>query len=270
MVFNEATPGTGLQGIARAVGDQRYTESTGDNIRVKHVAPYLGGLWYCAETTPAEARIRQESRLQDLQFLLGVDLNDPSLQGGFSNFLQMPILVRAGEYLTCLQVNGTDEDTLIGMLLTPNAWPENRYVAPTHIIHGVDDLTQTALTWSMLPSITWDQDLPDGLYTIIGAKVGSYTAGTYMQCFFRIISDRFLWRPGGPCIQAEADKTVVAGAFSNQPYFNWGYQEALTFHSKSMPSFEVCGPGTNTDWVIELQLVAQDPNDIGNLTPNPL
>ena len=57
-------------------------------------------------------------------------------------------------------------------------------------------------------------------------------------------------------MEAETDKASVAGSFGDQEIYHWGLQKALTFHSKSMPSIEVCGPGTNTDWVIELQLVA--------------
>ena len=75
VVWCEATPGTGLVGVARALADQRYAETDGDNVRVKHVAPYLGALWYAATSTPAEARIRQTSRLQDLQFLKACDFD---------------------------------------------------------------------------------------------------------------------------------------------------------------------------------------------------
>ena len=261
VAWSEAAPGTGTVGLTAALNDQRY-ESTGDTIRVKKEAPYLAGLFYAAETTPDNARLRQSSRTGavDLQFINSVDLNDLDPLPGFNDYLYNPIRLRSGEMLTALSVNGTDEDTIIAAFLASGAFPTKK-VSPTHIIAGESDQTLTVNTWTEA-TVTWDQTLPDGVYYIVGMKVGSYVATSGLPAA-RLILDTTNWRPGVIAAKDEADKTSRMSAMP-APYEHWGMHEELKFTSKTMPRLELMGIIANTDHRIQLELVAQDKANVGN------
>lgn len=228
--FSEAAPGTGLVGIARAAEDRRYPEPGGDQIRIKKGLHFLAGVAYAAESTPDNARFRQTSRLQDLQFLRACDLNDPDFLLGFNNFLKTPIRIRAGEAASCLNENATDEDTIILWMLSPGRFPDP--VPPTHIVKAESDQTLTANSWTQCATLTYDQDLPDGLYYIVGMRVASYIASGFMLGGARLVLDKTDFRPGVPIMQSEADKTSRMSGYS-APYEKWGLQRDLIFHSKS-------------------------------------
>lgn len=263
--FCEAAPGTGIQGIARGLNDQRYTEPGGDQIRIKTEAAFLLGVYYAAESTPDNTRVRQESRNQDLQFIQATDLNNEDPLPGFSDYLKDPILLRAREAATCLSVNATDEDLIIAWLLGPGKFGPP--VSPTHIIHAESDQTLTANTWTPCATLTYDQELPDGLYYIVGMKAASWITAADMGGLARLILDKTTYRPGVPYALDEADKTSRFIAYP-APYEKWGLQKDLVFHSKSMPQLELLSPAAMTDHRIELAVVAADKADIGNLRPD--
>lgn len=264
--FCEAAPGTGLQGILRGVNDRRYAETTGDDIRIKKEAAYLAGVLYTTESTPDNARIRQPSRLQDLQFIQACLTTGEDVSHGFNKYMKAPILLRARELATCLSVNATDEDALIAWILAPGKFPEP--VAPTHILHAEADQTLTALSWTQCTTLTYDQDLPDGQYYIVGMKASSWvTGGAEMTTLARLVLDETAYRPGVPCAQDENDKTTRLVNYP-APYDKWGLQKDLMFHSKSMPQLELLSLAAMTDHRIELEIVAKDPKTIGTLTPD--
>lgn len=260
----ELAPGTGTVGITAGLADQRY-ETLGDQIRIKRMAPVLNALWYAAATTPAEARLRATSRLQDLQFLKACDINDATFEAGLSYFGRTGILLRGGEMHTGLSVNATDEHNLILATLGPGAI--YGLASPTHIIHGTSAQTWTAVTWTNLGTITWDQALPDGIYYIVGMKAGGYIASGFELGGVRCILDKSVWRPGVPIDQAEADKAGVMSSLGWAPTHHWGLHKDLLFHSKTMPTFEGLSTVALTSTVIELELVAADARDIGTLAP---
>lgn len=264
VAWSEAAPGTGTVGLTAGTGDTRY-EFSGDYIRVKKEAPFLAGLFYAAETTPDNARIRQTSRIGavDLQFIQSVDLNDLDPLPGFSNFMDNPIRLRTGEWVQALSVNGNDEDTIIAAILASGAFPRDRqYVSPTHIIHGESDQTLGVNAWTEC-TVAWDQTLPDGIYYIVGMKVGSFLSTSGLAAA-RLILDMTNWRPGVIAAKDEADKTSRMSAMP-APYEQWGLHKDLKFSSKTMPRLEMLSVLANTDHRIELQLVdAAYPRNTGN------
>lgn len=262
VAFSEAAPSTGVVGIARALQDRRYPEPGGDEIRIKKEAPYLAGIWYAAESTPDNVRVRQTSRLQDLQFIQACDLNDPDFLMGYTNLMYNPILLRAVEAATCVEENATDEDVISLWALSPGKFPPP--VPPTHIIKAESDQTLVANTWTQCTTLTYDQDLPDGIYYIVGMKVASYIASGFMLGGARLILDKTEFRPGVSIVQSEADKTARMSAYP-APYELWGLQKDLAFHSKSMPQLELCSPAALTDHILELAVVAAEEKNIGNL-----
>lgn len=264
VAFSEAAPGTGAQGIARALQDRRYTEPGGDQIRVKSAAPYLAGIFYASESSPDNVRVRQTSRFQDLQFLQACDLNDPDFSMGFTDLMETPIFLRAGEAATCLQENATDEDVIVLWMLSPGAF--GKPVAPTHIIKAESDQTLTANTWTQCTTLTYDQELPDGLYHIVGMKVASYISSGFMLGGARLILDKTEWRPGVAIAQSEADKTARMSAYEGR-FSKWGRQRDLIFHSKSMPQLELCSPAALTDHILELAVEALDRKNVGQFQP---
>lgn len=253
----EAAPGTGTVYLTAALLDTLYS-FVNDDIFLKGDATKLLGVFYAAESTPNNARLRQPSAQIDHQFIKAVDSNltpaghvDP-IQG-WTHLFNRPIQLFS-EKCNALSVNATDEDTLIAILLGTQKITQGMIdgVNVTHIIRGVSDTTVTALSWSPTP-ITWDQDLPKGRYAIVGMRAGSYVATEMCGVMRLLIPGQTDWRPGVPYSILTGDKV---GNLSSgyQPFANWPLDPTISFPYDQMPNAEVLSLAAMTDHVLELQL----------------
>lgn len=112
-------------------------------------------------------------------------------------------------------------------------------------LHGTATTTLSAGAWTNIPAsgITFDQPLPAGLYSLVGARVFSAT-GLFFRMFPQIAP---LWRPGGIAVQAYDQMDPF-----NQRYlpeygptgFGWG--EWLRFYSNTPPGVEVFATAADT------------------------
>ena len=241
--FTELTPGTGLVPLAGALGDNIY-QITGDDLKLKKDARLLIGAFCCACSTGENYRFRQASLEIDHQFqkiALNADL-DPSQ--GHEHLFARPLPLVADEALNALIQNATDEEALVGAMISTQPISQNVMdsVRPTHQIIGVSDTTLTAKTWTLC-TITWDQVLPRGEYLIVGMRAGIYSSVTsYMGLARVVIPANNDWRPGVPCAVMEADHEEYQSV-TNCPWHMWpkmqgGGKGGIVFDENHMPNVE--------------------------------
>lgn len=248
----EATPGTGTVNLAFPQ-DDRYARLDGnDAIKITKDLGFLLGVFFGAISTGARALIRQPGEI-DKSFLKCCLLADVDLTQGYQDLFRSPIALKVGSKLEAMSVNGTDEDTLIGLLLGTG------YVAPApftidEIIDGFSDTTiATAMVWNPCP-ITWNQDLKAGKYSIVGMRGSVFLAAAAWACLMRlVIPGNPLWRPGVPCTIAEADHEELQSQ-TMEPWTIWG-DMGVTFRApEEMPNIEVLSNALHTDENIQLML----------------
>lgn len=251
--YSEAAPGTGTPAIAAGGNDQIY-RSVGDDIFVKERAPYLALLAYFAETTPGYAELRQPSLKVPYNFLKSADLNDAYPTGAVTDLFGRPLPLFKREKLNALSNNATDEDTIIGLILSDGRISQamKDAVSPTHILRGSADQTLTANSWTKV-TMTWVNDLPAGRYSIVGMTYGAYISSGFMAGLARLILNESIWRPGVPIAQLAGDKLTLDHA-AQAPWENWPRMKDIELEHDSMPDFEVLSPAALTDHAVVLQL----------------
>lgn len=112
-------------------------------------------------------------------------------------------------------------------------------------LHGTASTTLTAGAWTNIPasSITFDQALPAGLYSLVGVRAFSATA-LWFRMFPQVAP---LWRPGGIAVQAYDQMDMF-----NQRYFSpygttpAGWGEWLRFYSNTPPGIEFFATSADT------------------------
>jgi hypothetical protein len=259
VAFGEATPGTGdTAAVAVALSDGCYTTS-GDDLIVKESAPYLLGVWAATEAQGARVVLSQPSLNLNYEFLKNalLNCNTPSL--GMTDYRGRPLPLVAGEKLNVGVEMIADEDTIVYLLLGSAAITQNMLdnVRPTHVITGEADTTATAFTWTTV-TVTWDQDLPKGLYTPVGL-VYSYwkTAAPAMPSAARLIfksQPAAAWRPGvvGSYIDKDHEELQTMDYF---PWVDWPQMSGLVFDNNNVPGIEVCSAEAHTDQNFQMTLV---------------
>ena len=261
IAFSEATPGTGLVNVAPASGEDLYRVSVADNwIRMKKQASrQILGVFCAACSTGEDYRLRQPSHENtfalDQQFhkiQLMTDL-DPTF--GMTHLFGRPIPCRPNEQLQALIQNATDEAALIGVMVgtAKITTPMIENTNPTFSILGIGDTTVAARTWTTC-AITWNQQVPEGVYAIIGMKVGVWrTAQNYAALARIAIPANLDWRPGVPCALMEADHEEYQ-SISHAPWNDWPLMSgrAAKFDEDHMPNIQICAESTLTDQNVEL------------------
>lgn len=253
--FSEAAPGTGTVAIAGAGGDNLYRVS-GDDIIVRPEAQKLLGVFTAAESTGERLYVRQPSLYLDHQFHKIMLLTDIDPTQGYEHYFGRPLTLKGAEKVNVLIKNATDEDVLIGLLLGSSKITQGMLdaVNPTHSVLGIGDTTLTANSWSSV-AITWDQDLPEGKYAVVGMKFGYWITSGNMACLARlVIPGNNDWRPGVPGVLMEADHEEFQSA-TYLPFTAWPLmgKEAVVEHDR-MPNIECLSPAAITDENVELLL----------------
>lgn len=240
--YSELAPGTGLVNVAGALGDTLYHTAL-DDILTKPQVKHIVGAFCAACSTGEDYRFRQPSLFLDHQFqkvaLLGV--LDPAW--GHTHLFHNPLPLSSlknpdakGEKIEALIQNATDEEVLIGLMLSTHPISHAMLeTIPDYIIHGESDTTPTALTWTHC-AITWDQDLPKGTYVPIGMKVGVYPSASALA---RIVCPGATdWRPGVPTTLMEASHKEWQSV-NWSPWNWWPFMPKVNFTNVAMPNIEL-------------------------------
>lgn len=261
IAFSEATPGTGLVNVAPASGEDLYRVSVADNwIRMKKQASrQILGVFCATCSTGEDWRLRQPSHNnlfaldQQFQKIQLMTDNDPTY--GHTHLFGRPIPCRPNEQLQALIRNATDEAALIGVMVgtAKITTPMLEAVGPSFSILGEGDTTVTARTWTNC-AITWDQQVPEGVYAIIGCKIGVFRSGQNYAALGRIaIPANLDWRPGIPCALMEAAHSEMQ-SISHMPWNDWPLMSgrAAKFDEDHMPNIQICAEAALTDQNVEL------------------
>lgn len=247
----EATPGTGTVNVAFPQDDRYARLDANDSIKISADLQYLLGTYYAAASTGARVLLRQPGEIDKafLKCCLNEDL-DPVQ--GYEPLFKTPISLKVGSKLEALSVNATDEATLVGLLVgTGIINPQPQTV--DEIIDGYSDTAVTALTWTQCP-VTWNQDLKNGKYSVIGMRSSIFKAANPMISLARLsIPGHPQWKPGVPTTVAEADHEELQSQ-TYEPYVFWG-DIGVTFQApEEMPNLEVLALTANTDENVQLFL----------------
>lgn len=246
---SEAAPGTGTVNVAFPQDDRVIRVDNGDAIKVPAHLKYLYGVLYAAESTGARLLLAQPSR-SNKAFLKCALTADVDPVQGFEDYFRAPIALSVDK-LEALSVNATDEDTIVGLMLG-NGMRANNPPTIDEIIDGYSDTTITANTWHPCP-VTWNQDLKEGKYSIVGMRASVFLAANPWTSLVRVVVPNPQWKPGVPATIAEADHEEFQSQ-SYEPYSVWG-DMGLTFKApEEMPNIEVLSPSAITDENIQLML----------------
>lgn len=158
-----------------------------------------------------------------------------------NDFRDSPVPLRGGEELELQYTDSTGMD-----LINAAAWFRSGSVprpgGPIYTIRGTASTTLTAVTWSQL-AVTWDDDLPNGKYAIVGGLVQSATG-----FWFRCILQSQVWRPGGQCVTA-------LGLMHNPIFRRGNLGEWGVFENSNMPNIEVFAEAADSSQVVFLDVV---------------
>jgi len=251
--FVEATPGTGVVPLNGGLGDRLYS-IVGDDLIVKTDAATLLGVFAHAISTGGESMVRQPSLHIDHRFLkcaLSTDI-DPSQA---ENMCLRGLPLKGGEKLNVLIVNATDESALVGLLLgsAPITQAMIDSVRPTHRITGYADTTQGVNTWTD-NVMTWNEDVPEGTYAIVGMRATIFKAATPEIALARVLCPSATnWRPGVAAGIAEADHEE-SQSLTRMPFTRFPLMREVVFKSNSPPSIETLAAPAHTDLNVELEL----------------
>lgn len=247
----EAAPGTGTVNIAFPQDDRYARLDANDSIKVTEDLAQLLGVLYSAESTGARALIRQPGEI-DKSFLKCSLTSDLDQTQGYTDLFKSPIALKIGSKLQALSVNATDEDTIIGLLMG-TGFLDPAPMNIDEIIDGFSDTTITANQWSPC-AVTWNQDLKDGTYSIVGMRASVFLAANPWTSLIRIsIPGNPIWKPGVIATIAEADHEELQSQ-TMEPWVLWG-DMGVTFKApEQMPNIEALSPSAITDENVQLYL----------------
>lgn len=250
--FAEAAPGANGK-ISAGASDDLYNVSA-DDLIITEAARFLLGVFAAAETTGGRYLLQQPTLPLDYEFSRILLMTDPVTRKGYTHMFGRPLPLVAKEKLNCEAVNATDEDALVGVLLGSGKITQSMLdaVNPTHRISGYADQTLTAMTWTNV-TITWNQDLPEGKYAVVGMIYGLYKSSAAMPALARILTANKNWRPGVPATELQADKLELQESIGVQCE-HWPLMPEVAFEHDRPPNLQVLGAEAGTDHVLELLL----------------
>lgn len=246
----EATPGTGTVNVAFPQ-DRHYSRlDVADSIKITAKANKLLGLLYIAASTGARALLHQPVG-PDKSFIKCALQEDLDPNQGWHDHFKVPVELDVDK-LQARSVNATDEATLIGMMLG-DGFLDPRPFTIDEIIDGYSDTTATALTWSDC-AITWNQDLKEGKYSVVGMRASLFKAANPMIGLARLSGPSFTdWQPGVPCVVAEADHEEYQ-SITHEPWAIWGDIGATFKAPEEMPNIQLLQCTAPTDENVQLML----------------
>jgi len=265
--FAEATPGTGTPNIAVALGEDFFTIVAGDWILVKE--KYLLLAEYLSTSTPAQLQVDMPELKPWYSFIkagLLADL-DPTEALTYQAARPLPLWDILGgkgfkpdAQLRCMSRNATDEVTLAGLWMGSGKITRamEDAVEPTHTLRGTSATVQVAYTWTV-KVMTWDNQLPEGKYCVVGMRAGVYKASGPALGLARLrfqVAPASGYRPGVPSAIMEG-ACIEYMSVHEWPTFPWKWpvsNEYNCFRHTQLPGVETLSPAADTSTVIELEL----------------
>lgn len=252
--FSEATPGNVAAGnyVAAALGDTLYFHVL-DDIALKADALRLLGVFYAAESLPAGWRLRQASLHIDHVGMKSQVDTSPDAICGYTHMFGRPLPLYA-EVLNALSMNGVTEDTLIGCMVGTGKITQAMLdaVNPTHILRGVGATACIAHAWTTVP-IVWDSALPQGVYDIVGMRVGGHLLAYQAALARLLIPGATDWRPGVPVMELTAADTMPVDA-PYMPHAYWPKMQGIQFTYDQPPDIEMLSASLIDHQLVELVL----------------
>jgi len=250
--FSEALPGAVAAGnyVAAALGDTLYFQVL-DDIALKADALNLIGVFYGAESLPAGWRMRQASLHIDHVGMKSQLDTSPDAICGYTHMFARPLPLYA-EVLNALSMNGVSEDTLIGCMVStsPISQAMLDQVRPTHMLRGTSATACVASTWTTCP-IAWDSALPQGVYDIVGMRVGGHLAAYQMAIARLLIPGATDWRPGVPVMELTAADTLPVDS-PYMPHAYWPKMTGVQFTYDQPPDIEMLSISAIDHQLVEL------------------
>lgn len=235
-------PGANVEGEIQAITDNQMT------IQNSHIIPQRDTAILAAVAMGATIT---RGRLQTPKLLIPTTFNITPLSGVLGagaiqrvcDIRDMPLMLRGLEEL---QVFITHTAAVAEQDACTLYLDQGQVPAPPgdmRTIRGTAAGPAVANSWTNIGTITWQNTLPTGLYSIVGGFAQSAT-GLAWRC---ILENQF-WRPGAPAMQALTDLTDDAFRFGGLG--QWG-----TFHNTAMPQIEFLSTAADAAFVVALDII---------------
>lgn len=161
----------------------------------------------------------------------------------FANYSQDPLAVNPLEEVAIFQVDSAVTSESNAAVLGWNIQTMPQPAGNVYTIRGTAVGTLVAGVWTNVGTITWQNQLPTGLYAVVGAIFQSATA-----IAGRLILENTAYRPGGLGIITITNRT--------DPLFRMGGLGVWgQFHNYAMPQVEMAASAGDTAEEIYLDLV---------------
>lgn len=171
---------------------------------------------------------------------LAVDFGNPQIVDDYS---QDPLSLAPLEEVTLFAANSAATSGvslgLLGLMIQAIPQPAGN----VYTIRGTGAATLVINAWTNCGVITWQNQLPTGIYSVVGAE--AFSAGGKA---FRMIFENQVWRPGGCAMILETNRTHPLFRMGNLG--EWG-----RFHNYAMPTFEMVSASADTAEVFYMDLV---------------
>jgi hypothetical protein len=161
----------------------------------------------------------------------------------FANYAGDPLGLAALEELAVFQVDSAATSESNAAILGWNVQSMPQPAGTVFTIRGTATGTLVAGAWTTVGAVTWQNQLPNGTYAVVGAVFQS--AGCIAG---RLILENTPYRPGGLGIVSITNRTDLLFRFGNLGV--WGQ-----FHNYAMPQVEFISSSADTAEEIYLDLV---------------
>jgi hypothetical protein len=160
-----------------------------------------------------------------------------------ANLREDPLKLKALEEIQILHTHtavGAEVNyAMLGLMIQDIPQPAGN----VYTIRGTGAATLTANAWTNIGTITWTNNLPNGVYAIVG---GTFFSATCLAGRFAI--EGFPWRPGGLGLQALGNQTDTLFRYGRLGV--WG-----TFHNYAMPQCEFFATAADTSEEVTMDIV---------------
>lgn len=171
---------------------------------------------------------------------LAVDFGNPQILDDYSSDM---LHLEALEEVTLFAKNSAATSGLslcvLGLMIQQMPQPAGR----VYTIRGTAAATLVINAWTQLGTITWQNQLPTGMFAVVGAE--AFSAGGKA---FRLTFENQVWRPGGLAMILETNRTHSLFRLGNLG--TWGQ-----FHNYAMPTFEMISASADTAETVYMDIV---------------
>lgn len=161
----------------------------------------------------------------------------------FANYSQDPLQLAALEEIVMFQTDSAATSEVNAAILGFNIQSAPQPAGSVFTIRGTSAATLVANAWTNVGTVTWQNQLPTGLYAVVGGVF--FSAGCIAG---RLVLENTAFRPGGLGITAITNRTDLLFRFGNLGM--WGQ-----FHNYAMPQIEFLSGSADTAEEIYLDLV---------------